>query len=117
MEHSLMNKDLSATTVLLLLAAIIIGPSLRAQQMPTDPSSLFEKRSAMIPMRDGLKLYTEIYTPKNTNEALPILMNRTPYGIASANGGITDMLFRYADMVPDGYIFVFQDIRGRHNSE
>jgi uncharacterized protein len=88
-----------------------------AQQLPVDYSNLFDKNEVMIPMRDGVKLYTEIYTPKNVGEPLPILMNRTPYGIASPDKGISRLMHRYADMVPDGYIFVFQDIRGRYGSE
>jgi uncharacterized protein len=101
-----------------LIAAIFIVPPFHAaQQMPADPSSILEKRTAMIPMRDGVKLYTEIYVPHDVGDPLPILMNRTPYGIASATGGVSDMIYRYADMVPDGYVFVFQDIRGRHSSE
>ena len=88
-----------------------------AQQLPVDYSNLFDKNEVMIPMRDGVQLYTEIYTPKNVGEPLPILMNRTPYGIASPDQGISRLMQRYADMVPDGYIFVFQDIRGRYGSE
>src|SRR6202040_2036505 len=63
------------------------------------------------------KLHTEIYSPTDAAEALPILMNRTPYGIGSPDKGVSNMIHRYADMVPDGYIFVFQDIRGRYGSE
>jgi uncharacterized protein len=99
-------------------AALVIVPGFWAgQQAGVDYASLFEKREAMIAMRDGVKLHTEIYTPKNATEALPMLMNRTPYGISSAGGGISGMIYRYVDMVPDGYIFVFQDIRGRYGSE
>ena len=88
-----------------------------AQRQPVDYASLFEKAEVMIPMRDGVKLHTEIYTPRTPNEPLPILMNRTPYGISSPDKGISNMIYRYADMVTDGYIFVFQDIRGRYGSE
>src|ERR1051326_1538094 len=104
--------------ILTLYGGAALAPrSSSEQQVPVDLSSAFDKRTAKIVMRDGVKLYTEIYTPKGATEPLPMLMNRTPYGIASANGGITDMLYRYSDMLPDGYIFVFQDIRGRHDSE
>jgi uncharacterized protein len=100
------------------MAVAMIAPVFWAgQQTGVDYASVFEKREVMIPMRDGVKLHTEIYTPKSPGEALPMLMNRTPYGISSAGGGVSGMLYRYADMVPDGYIFVFQDIRGRYGSE
>ncbi len=75
----------------------------------------FAKREEMIPMRDGVKLHTLIFAPQKTTEALPILMDRTPYGIAGASSdGINR---RYKELVPDGYIFVQQDIRGRYASE
>jgi len=80
--------------------------------MPVDYAGMFEKREVMIPTRDGVKLHTEIYSPRNAEGALPILMVRTPYGISSPDKGISHMIYRYADMVPEGYIFVFQDIRG-----
>jgi len=52
-------------------------------------AALFEKREVMIPVRDGVKLHTEIYTPKNAKEPLPILFERTPYGISAANKGMS----------------------------
>ena len=105
-------------SILLVGAGVLVVPAFRAgQQMPVDYAELFQKSEMMIPMRDGVKLHTEIYTPKNVSEALPILMVRTPYGISNPDGGVSNMIQRYADMVPDGYIFVFQDIRGRHSSE
>jgi putative CocE/NonD family hydrolase len=99
-------------------AGVLLAPSFRgAQQTPLNYAALFEKSEVMIPMRDGVKLHTEIYSPRNAEGALPILMNRTPYGISSPDKGVSNMIYRYADMVSDGYIFVFQDIRGRYGSE
>jgi putative CocE/NonD family hydrolase len=70
---------------------------------------------AMIPMRDGVKLYTAIWTPVQAAEPLPLLMDRTPYGAAGRTSeGIAR---RYRELARDGYIFVFQDIRGRNRSE
>jgi uncharacterized protein len=75
----------------------------------------FQKREVMIPMRDGVKLHTVVFSPSNQSEALPILLNRTPYG---ADGPTMEWLNRrHKDFVQDGYIFVFQDIRGRYESE
>ncbi len=70
----------------------------------------------MIPARDGIKLHTEIYTPKAPGP-FPILFERTPYGISAPDKGYSRSLGHYADMIPEGYIFVFQDIRGRYDSE
>jgi uncharacterized protein len=90
----------------------------RAQQAPpTDLSKLFDKREVMIPARDGVKLHTEIYSPKNVSGPLPILFGRTPYGISAPDKGISPMIRRYSELFREGYIFVFQDIRGRYGSE
>jgi len=105
-------------SILLVGAAVSLTPKFRAaQETPGAYESPFEKLEEMIPMRDGVKLHTEIYTPRNAGAALPILMVRTPYGIANAYGGISNMIYRYADMFAEGYIFVFQDIRGKYGSE
>ena len=63
----------------------------------TDPAAAFDKREEMIPMRDGTKLHTLIYTPKNQTGNLPIIFTRTPYGIAGAGG-----LFRLPRRVGPG---------------
>lgn len=75
----------------------------------------YERHEAMIPMRDGIKLYTVYYTPKNVNEAVPILIQRTPYG--SEDFGDPNKSSYLKDMAAEGYIFVEQDIRGRYKSE
>ncbi len=75
----------------------------------------FKRTEAMIPMRDGVKLFTVILAPENQTELLPILIDRTPYSVKgeSSNGVNRSM----PELVKDGYIFVFQDIRGRHEAE
>jgi putative CocE/NonD family hydrolase len=75
----------------------------------------FEKQEVMIAMRDGVHLRTLIFTPKDQAEPLPILFNRTPYGVGQTTSD--DVNRRYIDFVKDGYIFVRQDIRGRFASE
>jgi putative CocE/NonD family hydrolase len=68
----------------------------------------------MIPMRDGAKLHTLIYSPKGAQGALPILFLRTPYGVDSRSATLQTSLKELAD---DGYHFAFQDIRGKFRSE
>src|SRR5262245_50142863 len=75
----------------------------------------FTRTTVMIPMRDGVKLHPTIYVPKERKEALPFVMMRTPYGIESRGPKALKDYFK--DLVDEGYIFVFQDIRGRHKSE
>jgi hypothetical protein len=72
----------------------------------------------MIPVRDGVRLHTEIYTPKDAKVPLPFILERTPYGLSDDDKGYSRIIYgTYSEMVPDGYIFVFQDIRGRFGSE
>jgi uncharacterized protein len=105
-------------SVVVLQVAFLAPGELCAQEAKRpDLAALFDKREAMVPVRDGVKLHTEIYTPKNKKEPLPILFERTPYGISAPNKGMSYSLYRYAHMFADGYIFVFQDIRGRYGSE
>jgi hypothetical protein len=109
-----------ALAVLPILPAAKRTPALalaeQAAALP-DYGALFTKSDVMIPMRDGVKLHTEIYTPKETKEPLPFFLTRTPYGLSDDDKGFSRLLNLYPDMFPDGYIFVFQDIRGRYGSE
>ena len=75
----------------------------------------YNRQEEMIVMRDGIKLHTVIFTPKNQSEALPFLMLRTPYGVNEFPSPEKTPYVK--DMAEDGYIFVYQDIRGRYLSE
>jgi uncharacterized protein len=75
----------------------------------------YDRRTSMITMRDGIKLHTVIYTPKNQTEKLPFLMLRTPY--SADNFPSPEKNVYVQDMAAEGYIFVYQDIRGRYLSE
>src|SRR6516162_9451679 len=63
---------------------LIIPVSALSAQTPADPAAAFDKREVMVAMRDGVKLHTLVYTPKNQTGDLPIIFTRTPYGIAGA---------------------------------
>jgi putative CocE/NonD family hydrolase len=65
-------------------------------------------------MRDRVRLHTKIFTPKDRREPLPLIMLRTPYGISTMAERFGDYLKPLAD---EGYIFVFQDLRGKFGSE
>jgi len=104
--------------IFFLLAIVLLDLSAAAQQQERpDYSTLFDKTDVMIAARDGLKLHTEIYSPKAATEPLPMIFERTPYGLSDDEKGYSRKLSRYAEMIPEGYIFVFQDIRGRYGSE
>ncbi|HWI77306.1 MAG TPA: CocE/NonD family hydrolase [Sphingomicrobium sp.] len=97
-------------------------PDVVASYNPILPQADFIRREAMVPMRDGTKLYTVIYMKKGTTNG-PILLSRTPYDAKgstarTASQSVVDVLpIMYKEFVDDGYIIVQQDIRGLHNSE
>jgi putative CocE/NonD family hydrolase len=102
--------------LLLISAGALVGLA-AARQGGQKPSSLgreFDVREAMVPMRDGVKLRTVILAPKEMDQPLPIIMNRTPYGITGSAGRLSG---NYKELADEGYIFVVQDIRGRFGSE
>ena len=70
----------------------------------------------MIPMRDGVHLQTVIFFPKDAKAPLPFLISRTPYGVPASEERLVAS-GTYDELIADGYIFVFQNIRGRFKSE
>lgn len=77
----------------------------------------YSKTEAMIPMRDGISLYTSVYHPLDTDDA-PILLVRTPYSCAPYGDGWKGDLTEYmTEFLSNCYIIVFQDVRGRYMSE
>ena len=97
-------------------------PDVVESYKPVLPQADFIKREAMVPMRDGTKLYTVIFMKKGTTNG-PILLSRTPYDAKgstsrTASLSVVDVLpIMYKEFVNDGYIIVQQDIRGLHKSE
>ncbi|PYT29732.1 MAG: X-Pro dipeptidyl-peptidase [Acidobacteria bacterium] len=78
----------------------------------------YTKSEFQIPVRDGQKLFTSVYTPKDTEKQYPIMLMRTPYSVGpygvdnyKTNLGPSEIFSK------DGYIFVYQDVRGRWMSE
>lgn len=103
--------------IVLLLSAV----SLPAQSKHSLDSAFirdnFTKREVMIPMRDGKQLFTTIYSPKDQAKQYPIIMRRTPYSCAPYGTGSFSENFQNMNLARAGYIFVFQDVRGRYMSE
>ncbi len=77
----------------------------------------FTKREVMIPMRDGVKLFTSIYTPKDQSKSYPILMKRTPYSCSPYGEKAFVKTYQNMQLARSGYIWVFQDVRGKYMSE
>jgi uncharacterized protein len=78
----------------------------------------YTKYEFRIPMRDGVHLFTSVYVPKNDSQAWPILMDRTPYSVAPyGEDAYKTSLGPSDEFEKAGYIFVYQDVRGRYESE
>lgn len=97
---------------LALVSIVLLAPSLHAQE---PLAKRFTRSEAMIAMRDGVKLYTTMYRANHAKGDLPFILLRTPYGIDVR--GPQSLSAYLKDLADEGYIFVFQDIRGRFKSE
>jgi len=94
------------------------NPALQSSLKPFDVKAHYTKEEYMVPMRDGVKLFTMVYTPKDQIRKYPILLYRTPYSVH--HYGLDDyhpQLGPSVEFDKDGYIFVFQDVRGKFKSE
>jgi uncharacterized protein len=103
----------AAVWVAVLSLALALGTPGRAQQVG---SWDYTRHDETIRMRDGARLHTVIVTPKSVSAPLPILLLRTPYGAESYAGNPFPSAY-VRELALDGYIFVFQDIRGLNKSE
>ena len=108
------SPSLSLLFGLSTVAIAVVALSGRQTAPTPNPADAFTVQDVMIPARDGVKLFTKIFTPKNQQGPLPIVFRRTPYGIDGAAGSFTRY---YKALADEGYIFVFQDIRGKFMSE
>ena len=83
-----------------------------------NPRDFYNKKEVVIPMRDGIKLHTTIYSPKDTSKKYPILMSRTPYSSRPyGSNEYKALISPNRKMMKEGNIVVYQDVRGRWNSE
>ena len=97
-----------------------INLTTQAQNIQEDSTleKIYTKREVMIPMRDGIKLYTAIYEPKNNDKHHPILMHRSPYSCEPYGEEFDKSLNTHlSTYVQKNYIIIYQDIRGRYRSE
>ncbi len=87
-------------------------------QATYDVKANYTKAEYMIPMRDGVKLYTQVYTPKDQTQKYPFLLFRTPYSIPPYGpDNYRARLGPSVEFDQEGFIFVFQDVRGQYRSE
>ena len=102
-----------------LLACLVAVTASAAQPWELPPGTRvagYEGRDVMIPMRDGKKLHAEVWRPVGSKTALPILIQRSPYGfnLKSVRESFQD---EFRELAAEGFILVLEDIRGRFGSE
>jgi putative CocE/NonD family hydrolase len=131
-------KKLLPTACLLILG--LSAPAARAQSLALPPDTVhmsdaafrarffadtlyarahYNKVEYQIPMRDGVKLYTVVYVPKDADRVrYPIMLNRTPYSVGPYGAGkYARRVSQSSAMLHEGYIFALQDVRGAFMSE
>ncbi|MFT5862046.1 MAG: putative CocE/NonD family hydrolase [Flavobacteriales bacterium] len=90
----------------------------KAQETPYDVAANYSKQEVTIDMRDGIKLHTTVYSPKDTSKTYPIMMLRTPYSCRPyGEDQFRSKIGPNEYMMKEGYIVVYQDVRGRWMSE
>ena len=100
---------------LLALIAISVLSVVAPYGQQAQSTATLTRTEQMIPMRDGVRLHTQIYKPVRASGPLPIVFQRTPYGVGQNTAEIVASAL--VDLPADGYIIVLQDIRGRFKSE
>jgi len=103
--------------ILLLGLALVVTAPLHAQGLEYVKAN-YTKHEYTIPMRDGARLFTAVYIPKDRSQTYPILLARTPYSVAPyGEDQYRENLGPSPLFGKDGYIVVYQDVRGRWMSE
>src|SRR5258707_7155790 len=110
-----------------LLVLVFGGLALFAQPPALDPArklqleytiAHYTKYDYRIPMRDGIKLFTSVYVPKDSSQPYPIMLERTPYSVGPYGIDNYRPFLGPSDLfTKEGFIFAYQDVRGRYLSE
>jgi uncharacterized protein len=118
-----MSHSLSLSAIILAsLSGAIPGPSEAAQPFSDTNAAWmaehYTKYEHLIPMRDGVRLFTRVYIPKDDSEAWPIVLTRTPYALKPYGvDNYSDPVGSFQALARDRFILVTQDVRGRYGSE
>ena len=111
-----MSRYFSRSVAICVVLFLLHGFS--TAQTEAEVKAAYTKREQLIPMRDGVKLFTAIYSPKDQSQTYPIMLTRTPYtvfpyGPEQYKPALGPSLF----LQKEKYIFVYQDVRGKFMSE
>jgi uncharacterized protein len=103
-------------TIPSILALLVASSALAAQE--SSIQAAYAKQEVSIPMRDGKKLFTSIYAPKDTSKPCPVMLTRTPYSVSPYGADKFKTALGPSPLFSkEGFIFVYQDVRGRYMSE
>ena len=110
---------MSRFSIIATCVVILWIPSARAQDTTASyVKENYTRKTYNVPVRDGVHLHTIVYSPKDTSQKYPMIMTRTPYGIHPyEEDKHRATLGPNPNFVKEGYIFVYQDVRGRYMSE
>lgn len=99
-------------------ALLLLLPLLAQTPSPEYVKANYTKYEHRIPMRDGKRLFTSLYIPKDASKTYPFLISRTPYSVAPYGVDKYRPSLGPSELFQkSGYIFVYQDVRGRYMSE
>src|SRR3989441_1472192 len=105
------------------LIAVLLLLAIRAQAADGDTNTAwlaehYTKYEHRIPMRDGVRLFTRVYVPKDDSQRWPVILTRTPYSLKPyGTDNYTDPIGSFRTLAKDQFILVTQDVRGRYGSE
>src|SRR3984893_4611492 len=117
-----LHSTLAAFALFLVVFPAIITQAAQgtpaSQSVPFDVRAHYTKTEYHVKMRDGVNLFTIVYAPKDTSKTYPFLLTRTCYSIAPYGpDAYRPMVGPSREFDESGYIFVYQDVRGRYESE
>ena len=111
-------SQLAATVLLIVISASVAFAQQTQRELADYIKSHYTKREVYIPMRDGVKLFVCIYEPKDKDHKYPIMFDRTPYSVGPYGADNYKGLLGPNELFArEGYIFVYEDVRGRYMSE
>ena len=115
-------KRLIAIPLLLALPALFAQEPVPKKSPEAERAEYFRanytKYEYLIPMRDGVRLFTSVYAPKDTSQKYPVLLMRTPYTVSPyGDDNYRGLPANTEKFAKEGFIFVYQDVRGTAKSE
>lgn len=119
----LVSKKLQTIDGVWKSGSVSINVSFSRDSIPPPEGSIvtikseYDKKEQLVEMRDGIKLFTSIYSPKDISNSYPILIVRTPYNSEPSEKRYSERLGNLSHLLNEKYILVFQDVRGRYMSE